>query len=114
VTAYSLTGRSGAIRVRVLRFIAALGELGATDDEVQNFLPMGQNTQRPRRRELEVSGYIMRSDMKRMTLSGRLAYAYVATPKGQAWIREDSAAERTLRMAHRLDCALLESPVTWR
>jgi hypothetical protein len=84
--AYSMEGSVGAMRARVLRFIVATGSTGATDEEVQQRLPMNQNTQRPRRRELQLSGYIERSDIRRPTLAGHLAYAYVATAKGIEWV----------------------------
>jgi hypothetical protein len=84
--AYSMEGSVGAMRACVLRFIVTAGSKGATDEEVQNRLPMNQNTQRPRRRELQLSGYVERSDIRRPTRSGSLAYAYVATSKGIEWV----------------------------
>jgi hypothetical protein len=39
-------------RSKILEFLRQCGERGATDSEMQNFIPMLGNTQRPRRGEL--------------------------------------------------------------
>lgn len=86
VAAYSLTsGKTGAVRARLLRFIVLVEDNGVTDEEGQEYMAMTGNTYRPRRRELELSGYIKRSSLRRGTSAGRYAYAYVATAKGLAW-----------------------------
>lgn len=49
---------------------------GATDEEMQFTLRMPANTQRPRRRELQLSGLIVDSGKARQGKSGRLAVAW--------------------------------------
>jgi hypothetical protein len=44
---------------------------GATDEEMQRDIPMAANTQRPRRRELELMGYVIDSGRVRWTDAGR-------------------------------------------
>ena len=65
------------LRAAVLRELAMRGEQGATDEEVQLALSMPGNTQRPRRRELELSAQVVDSGRKRKTLSGRDAVVWV-------------------------------------
>lgn len=52
---------------------------GATDEEMQFTLRMPANTQRPRRRELQLSGLIVDSGLVRQGKSGRLAVAWKLT-----------------------------------
>ena len=49
---------------------------GATDEEMQNRLDMPANTQRPRRRELELMNRIVNSGETRKTRSGRMAVVW--------------------------------------
>lgn len=59
------------------RLLAHLeGVSGATDEEMQRDLPMGANTQRPRRRELELMGRIVDSGGRRLTQSRRQAVVW--------------------------------------
>lgn len=76
---------AATIRADVLRFFANRGERGATDDETQRFMPLEANTERPRRRELELGGYVVRTDARRKTLSGRWAHVYEVTTIGLTW-----------------------------
>jgi len=64
------------LRAKVLDFVIRVG--GATDEEVQNALDMPANTQRPRRRELQLDGKIVDSGIKRPTRSGRSAVVWYA------------------------------------
>lgn len=57
--------------------IESQGELGATDEEIQEATGMAQNTERPRRGELVAQGIIVKSDKKRKTKSGRTAAVWV-------------------------------------
>lgn len=50
---------------------------GATDEEMQFELDMAQNTQRPRRRELQQWGLVIDSGTTRATKSGRQAVVWV-------------------------------------
>lgn len=47
-----MLARSGTARRRVYDLLVARGEVGATDDEIQDALAMPPNTERPRRVEL--------------------------------------------------------------
>lgn len=49
---------------------------GATDEELMHALDMGGNTERPRRRELELMGRIVNSGKTRRTRSGREAVVW--------------------------------------
>lgn len=52
--------------------------LGLTDEQIQISAMMPANTERPRRRELELAGLIRDSGMKAKTVSGRNAVVWVA------------------------------------
>lgn len=71
--------KSGTLRRRVYDFIASRGDRGATDEEMQDVLEMGANTQRPRRVELLRDGLIRQSQEKRETKSGKLAVVWKTT-----------------------------------
>jgi len=66
------------LRERVYREIAARGQVGATDDELQVSLAMNPSTQRPRRIELVTACRVQDSGVKRKTRSGRLAVVWRA------------------------------------
>lgn len=72
--------REGAhsLRTRVLGYIVARGEHGATDGEIQQALRMEGSTQRPRRVELLERSLIRDSGRTRKTASGRAAVVWVA------------------------------------
>lgn len=53
---------------------------GATDEEIMAALDMGGNTERPRRRELELMGRIVNSGATRQTRSGREAVVWKLEP----------------------------------
>lgn len=57
---------------KVYQFIAAQGGHGATDEECQLRMPMDPSTQRPRRRELERQGLIIK-DGTRKTRANKAA-----------------------------------------
>jgi DNA-binding Lrp family transcriptional regulator len=64
------------LRGRVLDLLLRRGIYGATDEEIQDTLKMSANTERPRRRELEQAGAIVRSGIYRRTRSGRAAVVW--------------------------------------
>jgi hypothetical protein len=66
------------LRRQVLEFIRQQGAVGATDSEVQLGLSMNGDTERPRRRELQLAGLIADSGQTRSTPSGRAAVVWVA------------------------------------
>jgi transcription initiation factor IIE alpha subunit len=69
----------GDLHRRVYSYIKRTG--GCTDEEGQNALALAQNTYRPRRRELELQGYLIDSGKTRLTRSGRKAVIWTITDK---------------------------------
>lgn len=67
------------LREQVFVFIAQQDSNGATDEEQQLALGMGGNTQRPRRRELQLEGRVMKAGFTRPTTSGRNAAVWIAS-----------------------------------
>jgi hypothetical protein len=61
-----------ALQRQVVAFLHERGDQGATDEEMQNGIPMDPNTQRPRRRELAKRGLVVEAGTRR-TASGRMA-----------------------------------------
>ncbi len=55
------------------RILAHLKNIPSTDEEMMSALEMNGNTQRPRRRELELMGRVVDSGKTRRTKSGREA-----------------------------------------
>lgn len=69
------TGSS--VRAKILRLLKAVGDYGATDEEIQVALDIPGDTQRPRRYELVKRGYVRDSGVKRKTSSGRRAVVWI-------------------------------------
>jgi len=76
--------RRRTLRARVMAKIAASGDDGATDEEIQIAFEMEGNTERPRRRELQLGGLIVDSGRRRLTTSGRQAVVWVTAPREAA------------------------------
>ena len=67
----------GPLHKRILEYLREVEHFGgSTDEEMQINLDMGANTQRPRRRELELMGKIQNSGTTRRTKSGREAVVW--------------------------------------
>lgn len=66
------------LRHVVLAYLRGRGPEGATDDEMQEHIPMNPSTQRPRRGELAEKGLIVESGERRPTRTGRRADVWVA------------------------------------
>lgn len=64
--------RLNTLQRQVVAFLHQCGEHGATDEEMQRGIPMGPNTQRPRRRELAKRGLVVEAG-ERPTRSGKKA-----------------------------------------
>jgi hypothetical protein len=80
--AESMRYKIGPLHRRIMEFLRLKG---ATDEAMQIALDMNPNTQRPRRRELELMGYIVDSGYRTVTLSGREAVIWeLAMSKGIA------------------------------
>jgi transcription initiation factor IIE alpha subunit len=70
---------TGGARRRVLE---ALADHDLTDEELQDRLRMGANTQRPRRVELVRLGLITASDQRRPTMTGCWSTVWTITTAG--------------------------------
>ncbi|VTU38403.1 hypothetical protein H4CHR_04416 [Variovorax sp. PBS-H4] len=64
-------------RALVLAYLKRCGRAGATDEEMQRGIPMGANTQRPRRVELCTDRLIVDSGRTRLTGGGDEAVVWV-------------------------------------
>lgn len=82
--AQNIEPKTGTKRALVLAFLRGRGAAGATDEEMQQQIPMGANTQRPRRVELVAGRLIEDSGMERNTLGGDPAVVWVAVEHGGA------------------------------
>lgn len=72
---------AGTLRTRVLDFLVACGDDGATRWEIEEALGMDGNTARPRVVELQRAGLVRDSGRTRSTPSGRQASVLVACKK---------------------------------
>lgn len=70
-------GNGARDRLRVLRFFEQRGELGATDDEIEQALSFLHQTASPRRVELAQAGLIRRTKRRRPTRHGSPADVWV-------------------------------------
>lgn len=69
--------RKNTLRAAVLAYISLHGPDGATDEEMQLALEMEGNTERPRRRELQLVGLVIDSGRRRLTTNNRQAVVWV-------------------------------------
>lgn len=76
--AESVEPKTGTKRAIALAFLRGRGMAGATDEEMQNHIPMNANTQRPRRVELVQARLAMDSGRTRMTAGGDEAVVWLA------------------------------------
>lgn len=72
--AASIKPRIGPLHRLILRRLQDCGNM--TDEEMQVEMGMSANTQRPRRRELQVAGLIVDTGKTRKTRSGRAAVVW--------------------------------------
>jgi len=75
------------LREEVFAFIESGGESGATDEEIQDGLEMGANTQRPRRVELVEAGRVVDSGATRLTASKRDAVVWLSVAAADALVK---------------------------
>jgi hypothetical protein len=68
---------AAAMREQVYAALAAAGDAGMTDEQIQDALNMGGSTQRPRRGELQKAGRVRDSGRTRPTRSGKPAVVWV-------------------------------------
>ncbi len=66
---------TGKLHQRIMEYLERVGN--ATDEEMQIALEMNPNTQRPRRRELELDGKIKDSGKTRKVKSGQQAVVWI-------------------------------------
>jgi len=82
--AEAIKPRVGPLHREILSYLARvefIDGIGATDEKMQRDLDMPANTQRPRRRELQVMGLIVDSGKTRATRSGRQAVVWTLAPR---------------------------------
>jgi hypothetical protein len=84
--------RLGKLHYAILKYLYLYN---ATDEEMQNELGMPANTQRPRRRELELMGYVVDSGDRHMTKSGRMAVVWTHV----VWIEREIERIREIEAA---------------
>lgn len=80
--AIGIEPKAGTKRAQVLDFLRDHPE-GATDEEMQQCIPMSPNTQRPRRVELLTAKLIKDSGRTRKTVGGDDAVVWVAVMGGE-------------------------------
>jgi hypothetical protein len=76
--AWAIEPKRASGRGILLAFLRSRGPMGATDEEMQRWAPMNDNTQRPRRGELVKGGFIHQSGTTRATTSGHDAVVWLA------------------------------------
>lgn len=70
--------RTGTGRAVILAYMRGRESLGATDEQMQESIPLGANTQRPRRVELAKARLLVDSGTVRSTRSGDTAVVWIA------------------------------------
>lgn len=76
--ALSAEPTAGTKRAIALAFLRGRGLVGATDEEMQELIPLTPNTQRPRRVELVKGKFVVDSGRTRKTRGGDEAVVWVA------------------------------------
>lgn len=75
---------AGTKRAIALAFLRGRGAQGATDEEMQELIPLTPNTQRPRRVELVKGKFVVDSGRTRKTRGGDEAVVWVAVEYREA------------------------------
>lgn len=82
--AKGIAPRAGELQQKVLAFLRSCGEDGATDEEIENhFGAEFSRATRPRRRELQLRGFVRDSGSRRAGRSGIKAIVWVASVMNQ-------------------------------
>lgn len=76
--ATSMLLSSNTMRARVWKYLVNKDLDGATDEQIQKALELDPSTERPRRRELVLQGFVKDSGTVKKTTSGRDATVWVA------------------------------------
>lgn len=79
--------KSGTDRRKVLDYLWACGDDGATDEEIALALTMRHYTAAPRRTELRDAGWVEDSGRRRATTTGTAAAVWILTERGRAEYR---------------------------
>lgn len=82
--AYDVLPRTGTQRMRVLEFLVAQGDQGATDDETMTALAMEPSSAQTRRNELMKGGWVYDTGQVRPTHTGQDAIVWAVTPDGRS------------------------------
>ncbi len=78
--AKAIAADAPTLRNQVLQYLRQCGSDGATDEQIQFYLDMSANNQRPRRVELVKAGLVVDSGCTRATAAGRKATVWKVTP----------------------------------
>lgn len=91
---WSSLPRHGSQRHRVLESIAAAGDFGRTDEELEIILDLRRPSAGNRRGELVEGGWVRDSGRRRPTRSGNPAVVWVLTAEGRARLDVEATATR--------------------
>jgi hypothetical protein len=83
--------RVGPLHQKLLNYLREHPR-GASDEQLMDALNLGGNTERPRRRELQLMGYICDSGRRTITRSNRQAVMWVVSPPGELIKRPTAVA----------------------
>lgn len=82
--AVQIKSRIGPLHQKIIAYLSLCGSAGATDEQMQRCIPMGANTQRPRRIELMHMGKVEDSGRRELTGSRRAAVVWRLVRRGGA------------------------------
>jgi hypothetical protein len=80
--------RTHTDRQKIVEHLRMCGSHGATDEEMQNALPMNPSTQRPRRGELVTALLVHATGQVRNTKSGHPATVWGLVPRQESFLEE--------------------------
>lgn len=75
--------RSGSDRRAVFEYVVRCGDVGATDDEIEQTLDMSHQSASARRNSLVADGWLVNSGRKRNTRTGSAASVWVLSADGR-------------------------------
>lgn len=88
--AIAVLPRSGSQRRRVFDLLVR-HEAGMTDEEIQHYLLLGANSQRPRRKELCDAGLVTDSGRRVRNAGGQECIVWILSDSGRALARQEAA-----------------------
>lgn len=79
--ATSMRASAGSLRAMIWQHAYQIGTFGVTCDEIEVYFNIRHQTASARIRELDLSGDLVKTGRRRLTISGRHAFVYVAVRK---------------------------------